>query len=168
MWPASNTDGIWAAVHQWRLLACLWGYQGNGSWHSARTIFTNVTFTLLYINPNLFTSSKIKLLCKQLKSICCTIKNTLVWKYLSIREIHDLSFSLRWEIYYHPHSHGNKRTPNSQEWSNFKYCMLLSRVAQTVKNLSAIQETWVESLGQEDPLEKAMATHSRILAWRIP
>ena len=37
-----------------------------------------------------------------------------------------------------------------------------------VKNLSARQETWVWSLGQEDPLEKRMATHSSILAWRIP
>ena len=37
-----------------------------------------------------------------------------------------------------------------------------------VKNLPALQETWVQSLGQEDPLEKGMATHSSILAWRIP
>ena len=37
-----------------------------------------------------------------------------------------------------------------------------------VKNLPAIQETWVRSLGLEDPLEKGMATHSSILAWRIP
>ena len=37
-----------------------------------------------------------------------------------------------------------------------------------VKNLPAMQETQVQSLGQEDPLEKHMATHSRILAWRIP
>ena len=37
-----------------------------------------------------------------------------------------------------------------------------------VKNLSAMQETWVQSLGQEDPLEEGMATHSSILAWRIP
>ena len=37
-----------------------------------------------------------------------------------------------------------------------------------VKNLSAMQETQVRSLGQEDPLEKEMATHSSILAWRIP
>ena len=37
-----------------------------------------------------------------------------------------------------------------------------------VKNLPAMQETWVQSLGQEDPLEKGMATHSSILAWRIP
>ena len=36
-----------------------------------------------------------------------------------------------------------------------------------IKNLSAIQETWVRSLGWEDPLEKGMATHSSILAWRI-
>ena len=37
-----------------------------------------------------------------------------------------------------------------------------------VKNLPAMQETWVRSLGCEDPLEKVMATHSSILAWRIP
>ena len=41
-------------------------------------------------------------------------------------------------------------------------------MAQTVKNLPAVQETWVRSLGWEDPLEKGMATHSSILAWRIP
>ena len=37
-----------------------------------------------------------------------------------------------------------------------------------VKNLPAVQETWVQSQGQEDPLEEKMATHSSILAWRIP
>ena len=41
-------------------------------------------------------------------------------------------------------------------------------LAQSVKNLPAVQETWVQFLGQEDPLEKEMATHSSILAWRIP
>ena len=41
-------------------------------------------------------------------------------------------------------------------------------MAQTVKNLSAMWETWVSSLGQEDPLEKGMPTHSSVLAWRIP
>ena len=44
----------------------------------------------------------------------------------------------------------------------------VSLVAQMVKNLPAMQETWVRSLGREDPLEKEMATHSSILAWRIP
>ena len=41
-------------------------------------------------------------------------------------------------------------------------------MAQIVKNPPVVQETWVRSLGQEDPLEKGMATHSSILAWRIP
>ena len=41
-------------------------------------------------------------------------------------------------------------------------------MAQLVKNPPAKQETWVRSLGGEDPLEKEMATHSSILAWRIP
>ena len=40
-------------------------------------------------------------------------------------------------------------------------------MTQTVKNPPAMQETWVRSLGQDDPLEKGMATHSSILAWRI-
>ena len=43
-----------------------------------------------------------------------------------------------------------------------------SLVAQTVKRLPTMWETWVRSLGQEDPLEKEMATHSSTLAWRIP
>ena len=43
-----------------------------------------------------------------------------------------------------------------------------SLVAQRLKRLPAMQETWVRSLSQEDPLEKEMATHSSILAWRIP
>ena len=41
-------------------------------------------------------------------------------------------------------------------------------VTQTGKNLSTVQETWVRSLGREDPLEKGMATHSSILVWKIP
>ena len=41
-------------------------------------------------------------------------------------------------------------------------------MAQTVQNLPAIQETWIQSLDQEDPVKKGMATHSSILAWRIP
>ena len=41
-------------------------------------------------------------------------------------------------------------------------------MAQTVKNLPAMWETWVRSLGWEDPLEKGMATHLSILAWEIP
>ena len=43
-----------------------------------------------------------------------------------------------------------------------------SLVVQMIKNLPAVQETWVRSLGWEDPLGKGMATHSSILTWRIP
>ena len=41
-------------------------------------------------------------------------------------------------------------------------------MAQRVKCLSAMQETWVQSLGREDPLEEEMATHSSVIAWKIP
>ena len=46
--------------------------------------------------------------------------------------------------------------------------IVASLVAQTVKCLPAVQETWVQSLGWEDSLEKEMATHSSTLAWKIP
>ena len=48
------------------------------------------------------------------------------------------------------------------------YQFLASLVAKTVKHLPAVWETWVQSLGWEDPLEKEMATHSSTLAWKIP
>ena len=49
-------------------------------------------------------------------------------------------------------------------WRSFR----ASLVAQRLKHLPGMQETWVRSLGQEDPLEKQMAPHSSTLAWRIP
>ena len=48
------------------------------------------------------------------------------------------------------------------------YHRKVEKVAQRVNRLPAMWETWVQSLGQEDPLEKEMATHSSILAWEIP
>ena len=49
-----------------------------------------------------------------------------------------------------------------------KFTYTSSLVAQRLKHLPAMRETWARSLGREDPLEKEMATHSSILAWRIP
>ena len=55
-----------------------------------------------------------------------------------------------------------------EDWISLHFCWFgASLVAQMVKNLPAMQETRVQSLRQEDPLEKGMATHFRILAWRI-
>ena len=47
-------------------------------------------------------------------------------------------------------------------------CLQASLVAQTIKHLPTMSETWIRSLGWEDPLEKEMATHSSTLAWKIP
>ena len=53
-------------------------------------------------------------------------------------------------------------------WTSGSHCVCwASLVAQSVKNLPAVQENWVRSLGWEDPLDKEMATHSSILAWKI-
>ena len=58
----------------------------------------------------------------------------------------------------------------SEYIENYGYFSLVgaSLVAQMVKNLPAMKETWVQSLGQEDSLEKRVTTHSTVLAWRIP
>ena len=50
----------------------------------------------------------------------------------------------------------------------FVHVLLASLVAQSIKNLPAMRETWIWPLGWEDPLEEGMATHSSIVAWRIP
>ena len=61
-----------------------------------------------------------------------------------------------------------KYTYNKNILVIYIYISRASLVAQMVKNLPAMQETQVRSLGQEDPLEKETATHSSIVAWRIP
>ena len=72
------------------------------------------------------------------------------------------SLTQHWDLTFSEHSYvlGTLYTPSLQ--------LQASLVAQTVKNLPAMQDTQVQSLGQEDPLEKGMATHSSILSRRIP
>ena len=80
-------------------------------------------------------------------------KSRILWKYLHYKRENKLYFS--WQ--------NLKYTKNREkkiEWA--------SLVAQRLKHLPVMWETWVRSLGWEDPLEKEMATHSSILAWRIP
>jgi len=71
---------------------------------------------------------------------------------------HDLSF---WMLSFKP-------AFSLSSFTLIKRLFSSSSVAQRIKRLPAIRETWVRSLGREDPLEKEVATHSSILAWRIP
>ena len=63
---------------------------------------------------------------------------------------------------------GLGKSPGEGNTTPLQYSWGTSLVAQMVKCLPAVWETWVQSLGQEDPLEKEMATHSSTLAWKIP
>ena len=68
-------------------------------------------------------------------------------------------------------SYSLKRKAKSANQGSFSTRLMLGRtslIAQLVKNPPAMQETWVQSLVWENPLEKGKATHSNILAWRIP
>ena len=74
-----------------------------------------------------------------------------------------------------PHSHQEGKEQTEKRTENFTSGFVHTStrtwpflLAQTVKNLPAVQETWVRSLGWEDPLEEGMATHSSTLAWKIP
>ena len=60
------------------------------------------------------------------------------------------------------------RFPDTGMFNNFPGNSLTSLLAQMVKRLPTVRETWVRFLGWEDPLEKEMAAHSSILAWKIP
>ena len=63
----------------------------------------------------------------------------------------------------------NRETVETQDVIfSLSFYFVLGYMAQTVKHLPAMGETWVQSLGREDPLEKEMATRSSVLAWRIP
>ena len=61
-----------------------------------------------------------------------------------------------------------ERQTGSKKEKEYINAIWTSLVAQTVKRLSTMQETWVPSLGREDPLEKEMAIHSSTIAWKIP
>ena len=61
-----------------------------------------------------------------------------------------------------------KRLSQSRNDIQLWICLVASLVAQMVKSLPAMWEAWVQSLGQEDPLEKEMATRSSTFAWKIP
>ena len=67
-------------------------------------------------------------------------------------------------MWYHPNTGNDKEQTETNRAYLFNRASL---VAQTLKNPRAAQETWVQHLGQEDPLENGTATHSSILAWRI-
>ena len=69
---------------------------------------------------------------------------------------------------YSPWSWKESDTTEWLNWTELKLHIYSIMVAQMVKNLLAMCKTWAQSLGQEDPLEKGVATHSSILAWRIP
>ena len=83
---------------------------------------------------------------------------------MAARDIHGLDFLLYSSLHHLLHSEDMdiQNTPSIAR--NYQD----SPVAQLVKNLPAMQENWVQFLGQEDRLEKEIATHSSILAWEIP
>ena len=74
-------------------------------------------------------------------------------------------------MYFSGSSAGKESACNAGDPSSIGYTLLYSwasLVAQMVKNLPSMCETWVQTLGWEDPLEDGMAAHSSILAWRMP
>ena len=110
------------------------------------------------------------MLLRNMEKIFLSLNRVVLWISLSA---HPDSFSrplyaasLLRGTYYAPEHHELNSSLHKLPWiimSNWA-----SLVAQMVKNLPTMQKTWVRSLGWEDPLEEGMATHSSILAWRIP
>ena len=108
---------------------------------------------------------------KRLPAMRETRVRSLGWEDLLEKETATHSSILAWEIPWTEEPGGLQCVglqKSRTRLSNFTYTHTrASLVPQTVKNLPAMQETWVQSLGWEDPLEQGMTTHSSILAWRI-
>ena len=149
--------------HIWKIIAWLCGHR-----------FSNVEYRILYVS-RVATSVQIFL--------------TEIWKHIHFTGDNwnnDFSAILTYEILYiscmkilikifwHEYvifciSHHRNQGTDFPTWIRTSLCFTwASLVAQRIKHLPAMQETWVWTLGREDPLEKGMATHSSILAWRIP
>ena len=107
--------------------------------------------------------------------LCISSKNVFYTPYFTKGRcsIHSSYYFLLWslrvtcEYRMHP-TRGRWASPSNRRVALYLGGSLASLVAQRLKRLPAMQETWVRSLGWEDPLVKEMATHSSILAWRIP
>ena len=101
------------------------------------------------------------------------------WVGDAIQPSHPLPFPSPPAFSLSRHRFFSSESPLCLRWPNYwslsfgispsnEYLELISLVAQTVKRLSTMRETWVRSLGREDPLEKEMAIHTSTVAWKIP
>ena len=104
---------------------------------------------------------------KRLPAMWETWVRSLSWEDPLEKEIATHSSILAWRITWMEEA-GRLQSMGSQKLDTTKWLNWTELVAQMVKNPPAMWETWVRSLGWEDPLEEDMATHSSILAWRIP
>ena len=131
------------------------------------------------MSPQLFRTSLVDQTVKQLPTVWETRVQSLDWEDPLENEMATHSRTLAWKIPWMEdpgrlQSIGLQRVRHNWATPLF-FPQLFSNILQgcvwmthMVKNLLTVQETWVRSLGQEGPLEEEMATHSSILAWRIP
>ena len=98
-------------------------------------------------------------------------ENIQCQQLISLHLLSEAYITVQINTHAHTHTHTQTHITCNTVYKNF-YLILLhkwaSLVSQMVKNLSAMQETWVQSLGWEDPLEEGMATHSSILVVEAP
>ena len=105
---------------------------------------------------------------KRLPSMRETQVRSLGWEVPLEKEMVTYSSILAWRIPWTKKPGGLQSTGSQRVRHDWATSLPLSLVAQLVRNLPAMQKTGARSLGWEDPLEKGKATHSGILAWRIP
>ena len=130
---------IWATVSSWSCFC--WLYRASPSLAAKNIINLTSVLTILVMS-----------MCRVFS--CVVGRGCLLWP------VHFLGKTL--VVFALLHS------TSKAKFACYSRCFLTSPVAQTVKHLPTMWETWVRSLGWEDPLEKEMATHSSILAWRTP
>ena len=147
----SNPSSVLCCIHQWFVKYCL---EAHGVWQNRES--TRVTPRNRRREPGIR-------FMKQLEApgAACVIPTTPLFVRLIWGETAFIPLSLIFLFDQYSTKEGGS-FEHKLKW--YKYCL----VAQMVKNLLAVRQPRVRSLGWEDPLEKGMATHSSIIAWRIP
>ena len=159
LWLLNWQAGSLPLSHLWSQIARASGPEKKNHWKMTMCELTNVSINLswqAFHLPRICITSKPSCCTPKYKQFCPALCNCMECSPPG-SSIHGLLQGSILEWVATPFSRGSSQPGN---WA--------SLVAQMLKRLPAMRETWVWSLDQEDPVEKEMATHSSILAWRIP
>ena len=160
VWGSCRTKGVFlncTRVGRGMQKAKIW--EGAGSWEDPSSRLGFLVAPAVHLVYSHFLPILISLIWEQTVAMLQRHQDGKTWQ----RVVNFCRSNMNFIHVYHVLIESVAASLHESQWSHFPNIQ-----AQMVKNLPAVWETWLQSLGWEDPLEKGMATHSSILAWRFP